>query len=740
MSDEKRILIYDDEGNVKENIPYTQENVLRPLDSNENMAVIPNGIKLASFSDSSDSIIKENIPSNISTTKNRSHKANMVGPSRYTVPQRISQTSETVGKVILGGQHIFGQTLEGSFYGHGSTVFWNFNYPEIFDDLKLTRGDNFQVLGTGIDLVDGIYQFRSSSNNQINTLKVLGTTSGTSSGFFSYGFSAATGEGFHMIRLQELDGSVYGASASVEGCGIYEYSENLRQSRYLVTNEDPDSVVGTSNPVVHDGSVYKFGSSSAKFPSTGTTGGSLQIPHDDDFSPTESGSSVYFRLSFWVKFSSASPGKDMILVSQANANGTGVYELKYTHSGANRLQFSYSTNASGSDLDNSFVGTLSASLTSWAHIQIEVAPYKEVRMYVNGTLLATDAIGPGSEEIFVFAEDAPFVIGARSDGAFPFEGNIDEVEMLWAPVGASYDPNIYFLAGPTGATATSGSTFALPTGGNTGSTFTSLLFNMNGPSGCKLFTEDGCPISETTASVAGYDHDRRVLMIANYGTSLGAFTKTQGFLKGFDEGLTNGTPGTTGNSTARHPILGQILGVTAQGANLTNLKRVVGYQQETNEKREMFYVGMTGSSGNCGDFKNLFGVAGACAAFGARTLTFYPSDYDMVRTNKALLSTGVAGVCLPESIIYYDLDGVSFAITEAQLSAFQADCQTYREAKDNDVAEQISAIYGATNIAQLSASSRTKNLDLTYTPFTGTKKLKTSDEGRDFDGAFIFRK
>lgn len=738
MSDEKRILIYDDEGNVKENIPYDAENVLRPLNSTENMAVIPTGIKLASFADASDSIIKQNIPKTLRTEKKKSHDADIVGPTRHTIPRRIGQTSEVVGKVILGGQHAFGQTLDGLYYGAGSTVFYNFNYPNIFDELKLTRGDNFQILNTNISLMDGIYKFNSHTDGQIKARKILGATGGETFGFFSYGFSAATGEGFHMIRLQELSGSVYGASASVEGCGVYSYSENLRQSRYKVSTVDPDGDVGTSNSVVHDGGVYKFGNSSARFPTTGSTGSHLLVAYDDDFTPTESGGSVYFRLSFWVKFASSSPTKDMVLVSQANNNGTGVYQLKFTHS-PRTLTFSYSTNASGSDLDNTFSASILATLTDWNHVQVEVAPYKEVRIYINGTLTAVDAIGPGSEEIFVNVEDAPFVIGAKDDGSLPFEGNIDELEMLWAASTVANHPNIYFMAGPTGSTAATGSTFDLPTGGVTGTTFTSLLFNMNGPSGCKLFTEDGTQSKEVTGNVVGYDDDRRILLVSNYGISIGSFATSKGFVKGYDEGLTNGTPGTTANSLARHPFLGEIIGITAQGANVTNLKRVLGYQQETNNLRDMFYVGMTGNSGSSGDFKNLFGVAGACAAFGSRTLSFYPSDYEMVRTNKALLSTGVGGVSLSESMVYFDLDGVSFAVTEAQLSAFQADCQTYREIKENDVSEKISAIYNATNLQDLSASSNTKVIDVDYSPFIGTKKLPTTPEGRNFDGAFVFK-
>jgi hypothetical protein len=739
MSDEKRILIYDDAGNVKENIPYTTDNVLRPLDSTENLSVIPNGIKLASFSDTSDSIMKQNIPNTLQTKKKRSHDGDIVGPTRHTIPQRIQQTSETVGKIILGGQHNYGQTLDGFYYGAGATVYFDFNYPREFDDLKLTRGDNFQILGTNIDLMDGIYKFRSFSAGQVRTEKILGSTlsGGATSASFSYGFSAATGDGFHMIRLQELSGSVYGASASVEGCGIYSYSENIRQSRYPVINNDPDLSTVTSNAARHDTTNYKFGGSSARFPITGNTGSSLQIEYQDDFTPVETGSSVYFRLSLWVKFSSGTPTKNMVLVSQANADGTGVYELKFTHA-PRTLTFSYSSNASGSDLDNTFVSSILASLSDWNHIQVEIAPYKEARIFINGTMTATQTIG-GSEEVFVYNDDAPFVMGAKSDGSLPFEGWLDEVEVLFAPYGSPHDGLIDFMGGPTGATAATGATFSLPTGGNTGTTYTKLLFNMNGPDSCELFTEDGHPILERTANVAGYDDDRRVLLISNYGSTLSSFSSSGGYIKGYNEGVTNATPGLTGNSTARHPFLGEVIGITARGANLTNLKRVVGYQQETNITREMFYVGMTGSSGSSGDFKNLFGVAGACAAFGDRTISFFPSDYDMIRTSKALLSTGVGGVSLSEPMVYFDLDGVSFGITEGQLSAFQADCQSYREIKENGVSDQIGQIYGATTIAELSASSRTQNLTVDYSPFIGDKKLKTSDEGRDFDGAFVFR-
>ncbi len=741
MSDEKRILIYDDEGNVKENIPYSHENSLRPLNSNENMAVIPTGIKLASFADTTDSIVKQNVPKILRSEKGKSHDIDISGPTRHIIPQRIQQTSEVVGKIILGGQHRYGSTLDGAYYGSGSTMFFDFNYPTEFDELKLTRGDNFQILNTGYTLVDGIYKFRSYDQGKVRTSKVLGSTGSGGSTADTFTFSSGS-TGFHMIRLQQVSGSTHGASASVEGCGVYSYSENIRQSRYPVINNNPDSVSGSAgNPAFHDGSAYKFGHSSARFPVTGSTGTHLSIDHSDDFTPTDSSNSVYFRLSFWAKFNSSSPGKDMVLVSQANAAGTGVYELKYTHSGANRLTFTYSTNASGSDLDNSFIATLLVSITSWNHIQVEVAPSKEVRIYVNGTLVATDAIG-GSEVVFSNVTDAPFVIGARSDGSLPFEGWIDEVEMLWASDTVT-GSGIYFMGGATGSTMAVGTTFAVPTGGVTGSTYTSLLFNMNGPSGCQLFTEDGHQPLETNANVVGYDDDRRILLISNYGQtgSSSSFSKTKGFVKGYDEGLTDGTPGTTNpaNSTSRHPFLGEIIGITAQGANVTNLKRVLGYQQETNSMRDMFYVGMTGSSGACGDFKNLFGVAGACAAFGSRVLTFSPGDYDMTRMNKSLLSTGVGGVSLSQSLFFYDLAGSSFPITEAQLAAFQSDCSIYRRAKENDVVSQLSSIYNATTLSGLAATSKTQSISVDYSPFAGTGKLPTPSAGRDYTGTFVFR-
>lgn len=708
METDKRIIVYDTEtGKIKRNLPYSENNILIPLGTNENLSVVPSEIKLSSFIDPNDKVVKAGIPENITTEKNKSHKMKVSGPLRYSVPRQLQNSTDVSGKIILGGQHVYAPTLSGFYYPISGGTRYEFNEVKTLSGLKLLAGDYFQILNTNISVLDGIYEVRGSTERSIDAFKVTGTTTG-SSGPFSY---AATGDGFHMIRLQAVDGVSYGMSADVEGSGVYQYNERLSQSKLKVVNV---------NNVIHDTSVYKYGGGSAYFPnSTGSssTASYLYINYDDGFTPRqEVGDGVYFKLSFWIKFAQSSPASDMFIIGQREATANeGMYYLKY-ESSPKALVFTYSSNDSGADFDNSFTHLIpSLNLTQWNHIQIEVAVFKEVRLFINGELVKTDALSVA--EATFDGQDAPFVVGANTDGTESFYGYLDEVEVQWLP----YSSGGSFLSGPTGSTMAIGATIDVPAGGNTGTSSTGLILRMNGPNvtpSSELFTEDGFASTRSEAVVSGYDHDRRILTISGYGGTASAFSTSKGYIRGYNEGLTDGTPGTTGNSEAIHPFLSAVIGITAYGANLANIKKVMEEQQSVYHKRVIYATGMEGNSGACGDFYNLFGVSGACAEYGARTLTFAPTDEEVSRITAAVIKTQVNGVSLANGYLeFVDISGVSFNVNEVYLPAFHSDVNTYREGKDNTLQNNIATIESATSIAELATSGKNKIIDLSYSPY-----------------------
>ena len=704
METDKRILVYNTvTGKMLKNLQYSENNLLIPLEENESIAVVPSEIKLSTLIEEGERIVKTTFNRPAATKKNKSQDIDIAGPNRYIVPQRLAQSSDTVGKIIFGGQHTYASSLSGVYYPKTSYGVYEFFNVDAFSDLKLINDDHFQILNTNNTVLDGIYKVQGYSEKSLNALKVLGTTSGSSG---SFNATVTGGVGFHMIRLQKTDDSTYGLSAAVEGCGVYQFGETITQSRYPVYN--------TGN-VSHNSSVYKFGSSSAYFPNTGGGTAHIYVEHQDDFTPFESGSSVFFKLSFFVKFVQSSPASDVFLVGQKNPGNSGVYYLKYETS-PKSFVFGYSSSDTGGDMDNSLTGLIpSLNLQDWNHIQIEVAPYKEVRMYVNGSLLSSQAIS-GAEEVFVYNDEAPFVMGCETDGTSPFYGYLDGVEMVWSPYGTVGD----FLGGATGATMALGTTISVPTTGNTGANYpeSCLVFNMNAPSGCQLFTEDAHPILRTEATIVNYDHDRRIALIGNYGTTLGTFSTTKGYVHGYNEGLTNGTVGATGNSEANHPFLKEVIGITALGANLNNVKKVIAEQQQTYTQRDYYYNFMSGNSGACGDFYNLFGVSGACAEYGSRTLTFSPTDTEVQRITKYVLQTGVSGVSLSSGYVYFhDADGVSFAVAEQYLNAFLADVNIYREPKENTLEAVLSSIEAATTVDKLATTGKNKIITAVWTPY-----------------------
>ena len=127
-----------------------------------------------------------------------------------------------------------------------------------------------------------------------------------------------------MIRLQAVDGTSFGMSADVDGCGTYQIDEAIEQSVYKVNN---------NGGVVHSDTTKKLGSGSAEFAGIGggSTGPYLSIDSNTGFT-FDNSSKYYFRLSTFIKHDVAAPSADRIIVAKkgkTSTSGNGAYMLKY---------------------------------------------------------------------------------------------------------------------------------------------------------------------------------------------------------------------------------------------------------------------------------------------------------------------------------------------------------------------------------------------------------------------------
>lgn len=721
--DDKRILIFDkNTGDIKRNLPFSESNSRRDLAEDESLIVVPVEIKLASFPDDNDTVFETTIPEDEKTEKNRVHDANISGPIRYRSPNRTRQSADVSAKIILGGQHHYAESLNGRYIptgtsGDGNARFYFYSLQE-FEPLKLLRGDHFQILYPSHDILDGIYKVTGFTDKALNTVKVSGATTdgGVSGGFYFVHGGGSGEEGYHMIRLQPFNGSTFGLSAAYEGDGIYQYNERITQSPINVYNSGEVKVV-------HNHDEFKTGGSSALFPADpGGTGAYLVTDHVSTMDPTGSGTTGdnnFFKLSLWFKFATSPKATDKFILGQKNTDGEGFYQLKYQRS-PKAFVFDYSTDATAADFDNSFTALVpSYTPTSWAHLQVEAVPGKEVRFYLNGTLIETDAL-TSTEAVFESAGGSiPFQMGVDPEGTLgAANAYYDDVLVQHASLDDfTANTSLQFIDGPTGSTAALGITFSTPTTGHTSNAFTTLNFRMNGPSGGELFTEDGHENGVVTGNMVDYDHHRRVLTVANYGitgATSNAFDVSNGFIRGYGEGYTNANVGDTGNSEAIHPMLRAVVGITAQGANLENLKKVIIESQDLYRDREFYATGMSGSSGSSNDFVNLFGVAGSCADFAARVLTFAPTDNEVIKINAAIAETAVSGVSLTAPLVFSDISGASFSIEEKYLKAFGADVSAYRQTVDNSLSDDVAEIEVATDISDLAQDGPNAKLSITY--------------------------
>ena len=711
---EKRFAIFNKEtGEIRKT---GDETILsETIDSTENIVPIESTTGQVSFVDTKDSLSKSSVPeTNLSSTPDL-YSDRIPGVIQYDVPQRLLASHDVVGRLVLGGQHVTGSTMSGTFTvlpdNTTSRYVWNF-FPE-FEQLKARRGDHFQIIDSASTLLDGIYKVRGFSDHQLIATKVSGST-GTSGLTGSFDVSLPTGH--NIIRLQAVDGVAFGLSADVEGVGVYQFDEQIEQSIHKVEN--------TSLEVKHDSSQKKFGSASAFFAGigSGTTGPHLSINSNSGF--TFDGTSKYLsKMSTFVRFSDAAPSSEQVIYAKKNAGtGVGAYLLKYDNSPSSFV-FTYSTNDSASSFNKTMTANLpiaGVTLAEWTHVQVEFGDL-EGRLYLNGVLRATSAMG-ATEEIFQDST-APFTIGAESDGTDPLKGYIDHIQMDFDKATVVGSAGI-LDGGPGGATGTTlaiGATLTVPAFGSTGNNFTKLLLPMNGINESTLFVESGFNVSEGVARV--YDDDRRVITLSRFGLTGAAtgFNNTQGFLRGQNLGGGN-TAGITGNSEATHPILGVELGITT-GLTLSSYQDTLVAVENVRFIRETNFNGMSGSSGAPGDFIQTFagftggsggtnGTGDNAATGPFQQLTFLATDEN---TNELIEANELVGLCAAASNDVFYLENAnteSFGIFGYELAAFLTDVIIFRNGRRATHTEIVTDIEGADSIEDASTGGKAQNIPI----------------------------
>ena len=724
----KRLIVFDrDTGLVEEILENTQSNRSKSLKTNQSIVIASDKQPLATTPDKTKDLFSSNTPENPVFTDTPQLTP---GPISYNIPKRLATTHSAMGKIILGGQHSNVHSLDGEFVQTSTRIaeynFYSWNHW--IRPLKLEIGDHFQLLNLKNTLVTGIYKVKGNEGGKLRTMKVSGfTTDHGVSGQFSVsagtlGSPVISG----AIRLQDVKGVPYGLSASVDGCGIYQFAETVEQSAYKVTN---------NGGVKHDTSVARLGAASANFSGgNGTTGPHLTVAANSGFS-TDGSSKYYYKLDTFVKFNGA-PSADAVLagkVGDAASIADGSYYLKY-ESSPSSFVFNYSTNDNVTDFNKSLsTGSLPAgvTLTEWNHVQVEFGDL-EGRIYVNGVLKAVQALGT-TEEIFSDASTHNFVLGADGLLQNPFKGYLDETHVVFAKASEAGATAIFGRTGDLLGTTAAGKTLAVgytipmpATKGSTGETNTKLLFKMDGIHNCEVFTEDGNNVAE--ALVQSYDHDRRVMFITDYGFtgSMTGFTKTStnGHLKGYNlgAGVTGACAGVTGNSLATRPIVAAEIGRTEDGLTLSGYIENIGEGTELTLIRDLLGTPMYGQSGARGDFTNLFAGntpdqfgTGGTGANGTtvgpqQSLRFYASDGNLARIQEA---NELIGACSGKSgdVFYFaTANGKNFGIYGYELADILIDILTFRGTRRQATDRNVSDIKVATNIQELSTTGKTKSV------------------------------
>jgi hypothetical protein len=424
-----------------------------------------------------------------------------------------------------------------------------------------------------------------------------------------------------------------------------------------------------------------------------------------------------------------------------------VFRLKYDTSPSSFI-FDYTTNDSATDFNNSLsTGALSGvTLTDWNHVQVEFGDV-EGRIYINGTLKAVSSLG-STEEIFT-EDSSPFVIGAEDDGTSPVKGYVDQVHLQFAKASEAGSTAMlaksgvgYDLVGTTsaGGTLNVGSTFSVPTHGSTGEQYTKLLFNMDGPDDCTLFTEDGLNVAE--ARVESYDEDRRVMYISDFGFTgdVSGFTVSGPYVHGYNSGLTAGaTAGTTGNSHAIRPLVGIEIQLPEQGLTLAGIRNNIVAAEELNLTRSILGVPMKGASADFGDFVNLFS-SGAGNSFGTggtgpsgstagpqTSLSMFATQANVSRVQEINdLFGACAGVSL-DTFFLTNSSGGNFGIFGHEIPSLLSDMLLFRNTKRQTFEANVSEIKNAATVQALKTTGKSKATTATLSVYTPQVSL-SSDE------------
>ena len=195
------------------------------IDSDESISVFnENATGQVSFVDERTPLSTGSVPENVITNSTDLFSNPIAGPIDYQTENRLLESTDVMARLILGGQHVTGTTLAGSYAGtRTGNVGVRFTvFPE-FNQLKAVRDDHFQIVKSGTTL-DGIYKVKGTSDFEIITEKVTGVTVfGGSTGTFN----STLPSGHNIIRLKPVAGSLYGLSAGVEGVGSYQFGEDI---------------------------------------------------------------------------------------------------------------------------------------------------------------------------------------------------------------------------------------------------------------------------------------------------------------------------------------------------------------------------------------------------------------------------------------------------------------------------------------------------------------------------------
>ncbi|MHC1762971.1 MAG: LamG-like jellyroll fold domain-containing protein [Verrucomicrobiia bacterium] len=157
------------------------------------------------------------------------------------------------------------------------------------------------------------------------------------------------------------------------------------------------------------------------------TGSRVVVPFDEAYNPEGA-----FTVEAWLKPASIEPGVTSALNSGHMAEPRSGWILY--QNGADGWSFRmYNQNGLSTSVELAGGGPVTAD--SWHHVVITYDG-STARLFVNGAEAVTGQPS-GTPKAFVANTDGPFVIGARSDFAYPWAGAADEVALYTSALSAS---------------------------------------------------------------------------------------------------------------------------------------------------------------------------------------------------------------------------------------------------------------------------------------------------------------